>query len=58
MSPGLPDCADPPELPTLGLVAAALRFAGCGTGYLVCNGAGAIRWSYLEGGDGVVFRHG
>jgi ferredoxin like protein len=30
----------------------------CGTCYLVCNSAGAIRWSYPDGGDGVAFRHG
>jgi ferredoxin like protein len=30
----------------------------CGTCYLVCNREGAIRWSYPEGGHGVVFRHG
>ncbi|NMH98072.1 ferredoxin family protein [Pseudonocardia acidicola] len=30
----------------------------CGTCYLVCNNAGAIRWSYPDGGQGVVFRHG
>lgn len=28
----------------------------CGTCYLVCNGEGAISWSYPEGGHGVVFR--
>ena len=28
----------------------------CGTCYLVCNSAGALRWSYPEGGAGVVFR--
>jgi len=28
----------------------------CGACYLVCNVAGAIRWSYPEGGAGVVFR--
>ncbi len=28
----------------------------CGTCYLVCNGEGAITWSYPEGGHGVVFR--
>jgi ferredoxin like protein len=27
----------------------------CGTCYLVCNTAGAITWSYPDGGDGVVF---
>lgn len=34
----------------------------CGTCYLVCDGGTperpAIRWSYPEGGQGVVFRHG
>ncbi len=30
----------------------------CGTCYMVCNTQGAIRWSYPEGGYGVVFRHG
>ncbi len=30
----------------------------CGTCYLVCNTEGAITWSYPEGGNGVVFRHG
>jgi ferredoxin like protein len=24
----------------------------------VCNSDGAITWSYPDGGDGVVFRHG
>ena len=28
----------------------------CGTCYMVCNGDGAITWSYPEGGHGVVFR--
>ena len=28
----------------------------CGTCYLVCNGEGAISWSYPEGGHGVVFK--
>jgi ferredoxin like protein len=28
----------------------------CGTCYLVCNEAGAISWSYPEGGHGVVMR--
>jgi ferredoxin like protein len=28
----------------------------CGACYLVCNTAGAISWSYPEGGAGVVFR--
>lgn len=28
----------------------------CGACYLVCNTAGAISWSYPEGGYGVVFR--
>jgi ferredoxin like protein len=27
----------------------------CGSCYLVCNGAGAITWTYPEGGHGVVF---
>ena len=27
----------------------------CGTCYLVCNEAGAITWSYPDGGQGVVF---
>ncbi len=27
----------------------------CGTCYMVCNTAGAITWSYPEGGHGVVF---
>jgi ferredoxin like protein len=40
------------------LVVAALRFADCDTRYPVCNGAGVIRWTYPEGGDGAVFRHG
>ncbi|MHB1517310.1 MAG: ferredoxin family protein [Acidimicrobiales bacterium] len=30
----------------------------CGTCYLVCNTAGAIHWTYPEGGHGVVFHHG
>jgi ferredoxin like protein len=30
----------------------------CGTCYMVCNEAGAITWSYPEGGHGVVFKHG
>lgn len=30
----------------------------CGTCYQVCNREGAITWSYPDGGDGVVFRHG
>jgi len=30
----------------------------CGSCYVVCNQAGAISWSYPEGGKGVVFRHG
>ena len=29
----------------------------CGTCYLVCNTEGAIRWSYPEGGHGIVFHH-
>ena len=28
----------------------------CGTCYLVCNGEGAISWTYPEGGHGVVFQ--
>ena len=28
----------------------------CGTCYLVCNQEGAIKWSYPEGGFGVIFR--
>ncbi len=28
----------------------------CGACYMVCNEAGAIAWSYPEGGAGVVFR--
>ena len=28
----------------------------CGTCYLVCNGEGALRWTYPDGGFGVVFR--
>ncbi|MQA84840.1 MAG: ferredoxin [Streptosporangiales bacterium] len=28
----------------------------CGTCYMVCNEAGAITWSYPEGGQGVVMR--
>ncbi len=28
----------------------------CGTCYLVCNEAGAITWTYPEGGHGVVYR--
>jgi len=27
----------------------------CGTCYLVCNTAGAITWTYPEGGHGIVF---
>jgi ferredoxin like protein len=27
----------------------------CGTCYLVCNEAGALRWRYPEGGHGVIF---
>jgi ferredoxin like protein len=30
----------------------------CGTCYQVCNGEGAITWTYPDGGDGVVFRRG
>ncbi|MGC8465298.1 MAG: ferredoxin family protein [Acidimicrobiales bacterium] len=30
----------------------------CGTCDLICNQAGALSWSYPQGGDGVVFRHG
>jgi ferredoxin like protein len=30
----------------------------CGTCYQVCNSAGAISWSYPDGGHGVVFRKG
>ena len=30
----------------------------CGTCYQVCDSAGAITWTYPDGGDGVVFRHG
>ena len=28
----------------------------CGTCYLACNTAGAITWTYPDGGHGVVFR--
>lgn len=28
----------------------------CGTCYLVCNEAGAITWTYPDGGHGVTFR--
>lgn len=28
----------------------------CGTCYLVCNTAGALTWTYPDGGYGVVFR--
>ena len=28
----------------------------CGTCYLVCNREGAIKWSYPDGGKGVVLR--
>jgi ferredoxin like protein len=28
----------------------------CGTCYMVCNTAGAITWTYPDGGHGVVFR--
>jgi ferredoxin like protein len=30
----------------------------CGTCYQVCNGEGAISWSYPDGGFGVVFQRG
>jgi ferredoxin like protein len=30
----------------------------CGTCYLVCNEEGALTWTYPDGGQGVVFRHG
>ncbi|PXY25980.1 ferredoxin family protein [Prauserella endophytica] len=30
----------------------------CGTCYLMCDGGNAISWSYPDGGQGVVFRHG
>ena len=30
----------------------------CGTCYMVCNGEGAITWTYPDGGQGVVFRQG
>jgi ferredoxin like protein len=30
----------------------------CGTCYQICERPGAISWSYPDGGDGVVFRHG
>jgi len=30
----------------------------CGTCYQVCNSEGAITWTYPDGGEGVVFRHG
>lgn len=30
----------------------------CGTCYLVCNGEGALTWTYPDGGHGVVFRRG
>ncbi|MGH3439725.1 MAG: ferredoxin family protein [Sciscionella sp.] len=30
----------------------------CGTCYQVCDSAGAITWSYPDGGHGVVFRKG
>ncbi|TNC28982.1 ferredoxin family protein [Amycolatopsis alkalitolerans] len=30
----------------------------CGTCYQVCNGEGAISWSYPDGGYGVVFKRG
>ncbi|TCP54127.1 ferredoxin like protein [Tamaricihabitans halophyticus] len=30
----------------------------CGSCYLLCNKAGAISWSYPDGGTGVAFRKG
>jgi ferredoxin like protein len=30
----------------------------CGTCYMVCDHEGAITWTYPDGGQGVVFRHG
>ena len=30
----------------------------CGTCYQVCDGPGAITWTYPDGGHGVVFRKG
>jgi len=30
----------------------------CGTCYMVCNGEGALTWTYPDGGQGVVFRQG
>jgi ferredoxin like protein len=30
----------------------------CGTCYMVCNSENALRWTYPDGGQGVVFRHG
>jgi ferredoxin like protein len=30
----------------------------CGACYQVCNSAGAITWTYPDGGHGVVFRRG
>ncbi|WP_207920182.1 ferredoxin family protein [Saccharopolyspora aridisoli] len=30
----------------------------CGTCYQICNNAGAISWTYPDGGHGVVFRKG
>ncbi|KWX05506.1 ferredoxin [Carbonactinospora thermoautotrophica] len=30
----------------------------CGTCYQICNEAGAITWTYPDGGHGVVLRHG
>ncbi|GAA5158746.1 MULTISPECIES: ferredoxin family protein [Amycolatopsis] len=30
----------------------------CGTCYQICDGEGAISWSYPDGGAGVVFRKG
>lgn len=30
----------------------------CGACYQVCDSGGLLTWSYPDGGDGVVFRHG
>ncbi len=30
----------------------------CGTCYQICNQAGAITWTYPDGGHGVILRHG
>ena len=30
----------------------------CGTCYQVCDGEGAITWTYPDGGHGVIFRNG